>query len=369
MPGGKNLRLLKSENKKLILNLLCRQETRSRKELAKYTGLTQAAVSKLTAELIYEDKIRVSGSVEEPTHVGRKEISLTLCLDQYRFFGVYAEINGVTFSVGGLDGSALCVGHIDMTDDIPALVAEAEDFLRNNGISPDTLQYIGVCVTGSVKEEGFGCWDAMQVRQAFYETFGLPTAVENNVKAFVLAESYYGKVNAEDRTIFFKWGPGVGSALFEGGSVMSGDAGNVAEIGHYIVDPGGVKCRCGRYGCLETVCACDVILREAGMRDLDALLRSEDECVKLLLDEKINTVAVALTNTSTIFSTRRIVFFGTMFKEPVVAEKLRRQMLRYNNRLTEKKIELSGLNDRIAVASPAAVCAERFFFTEQEDKA
>lgn len=367
MSVGKNLHALKIDNKKLILELLCARETRSRKELAEYTGLTQAAVSKLTGELIADGKIRASGRLEQPAHVGRKEVNLSLTLDERRFLGVYAEINAVTFTVGSLDGKAKYTRQIGFTDDIPALVSAARSFLRDNFVSKNTLNYIGICVTGALQEDGFGCWNAAAVQCAFEDAFGLPVAVENNVKAFVLAEKYYGSVRSKDRTLFFKWGPGIGSALFAGGSVLSGDAGNVAEIGHYIVDPCGEKCRCGRYGCLETVCSCDVVVRETGAENLDALLNSEDEKVKLLLDEKINTVAVALTNTSTIFSTRRIVFFGTMFRVPYIAEKLRRQMIRYNQRLSEEKIELSGLNGQISVVSPAAVCAQRFFFSEMEE--
>lgn len=358
---------MKSDNKKLILRLLLENVSLSRKELAFRSGLTQAAVSKLTAELIAEGKITESGNAEGARRVGRKEIRLSLCLDRILFLGVYAEINGVTFSLGTLDGRMIAVRHIPFTDNVETLIREANNFLASEATDRSSLSRIGICVTGAVDDDSFGCWNAAGVGAAFAEAFGLPVETENNVKAFVLAQSYYGNVKKDESTLFFKWGPGVGSAYYAGGNVLSGDAGNVAEIGHYIVNPAGAKCRCGRYGCLETVCACDVIVRESGEESLDALLESTQTNVKLLLDHKINTVAVALTNTATILNAGNIVFFGSMFRAQDVSEKLKRQMLRYNGNLSGKEICVSGLNDQIAVVSPAAICAKRFLFSETEE--
>ena len=367
MAQGQNLHTMKTDNKKLILQLLSERGGLSRKELALLSGLTQAAVSKLTAELIRDGFVREGGISDPPRRAGRREIGLSFCLDEILIFGVYAELGSITFSVSDLSGRRLHQQRIPFLLSCEEIARSAESFLRSAGAAASSLRYTGLCVPGSSQNTGFSLWDASALKAAFENRFGLPAAVENNVRSFVLAQRYYGNGPLSDRSLFFKWGPGIGSAFFAGGDVLSGDAGDVAEIGHYIVDTSGRKCRCGRYGCLETVCGVDALLNETGFCDVQTLLHSEKTETTDLLDQKIDIVAVALTNTSTLLNAQRVVFFGAMFSAQAVADKLKKQMLRYNCHFTPGSVGLSPLNERISSVCPAAVCARDFFFSVKED--
>ena len=361
------LRTMKADNQRLLLRMLHKNGTLSRKELAEKSGLTPAAVSKLTAALISAGYMKETGKADSHAGAGRKEIRLQTTLGEQQILGIYMELNTVTMSVLRMDGAKIVQQQYPFSGDLQEVLSQTRQFLKENSAGAQRLRCVGVCVMGSADDSTLPL-NANVVQSAFESLLGLPVAVENNIKAFVLAQKCYGSADISNRALFFKWGPGVGSALYAGGNVLSGDAGHVAEIGHYIVDPAGVRCRCGRYGCLETVCAENVLLKETGVKDLDRLLHSRSPAVGHLLDQKINTVAIALTNTSTIFSTKHIVLFGSMFQNSVVAQKLKKQMLRYNQNLAEEKIVLSDLNAGISVYSPAAVCAERFFFSLQKEE-
>ena len=50
-------------------------------------------------------------------------------------------------------------------------------------------------------------------------------------------------------------GTGVGAGLVVGGALVQGHAWAAGEIGHVVIDPAGVRCACGRSGCLETILA------------------------------------------------------------------------------------------------------------------
>ena len=50
-------------------------------------------------------------------------------------------------------------------------------------------------------------------------------------------------------------GTGVGAGLVVGGALVEGHAWAAGEIGHVVVDPDGVRCACGKTGCLETILA------------------------------------------------------------------------------------------------------------------
>jgi predicted NBD/HSP70 family sugar kinase len=48
---------------------------------------------------------------------------------------------------------------------------------------------------------------------------------------------------------------GIGAGLILNGRLYRGAAGLAGELGHVLVDPDGVVCRCGNRGCLETLAA------------------------------------------------------------------------------------------------------------------
>ncbi len=366
MQGG-NLNSLRTDNLRLILRLLCENGEMSRKELAAASGLTPAAVSKLTAQLYGAGRLYETVSADPPEKAGRRERRLSLRLNAFLALGVYAELDSVVFSIVDLTGAVSARCDIPFSDDPQKLVHSAEAFLLEHGDVKQRIRYIGICVTGSVTDPVYGQWDVDAVCRAFEEGLGLPAAVENNVKAFVLAQRYYSGEALTDRTLFFKWGPGIGSSFYAGGTVLFGDAGDAAEIGHYIVDRSGRRCRCGRYGCLETVCGVETILRETGQPDLRTLLASGESTVRNVLDLKIDTVAVALANAAAILDAQSVVFFGSVFRSGEIAEKLKKQLRRYDQRLKASDVGLSLLNGSIATVCPAAVCARSFFFSAKEE--
>jgi predicted NBD/HSP70 family sugar kinase len=60
-----------------------------------------------------------------------------------------------------------------------------------------------------------------------------------------------------------KVGKGVGAGIVLGGRLYQGDGFGAGEIGHLGVVADGAVCRCGRFGCLETVASADAIVRRA----------------------------------------------------------------------------------------------------------
>ena len=79
-------------------------------------------------------------------------------------------------------------------------------------------------------------------------------------------------------------GIGVGAGLVVGGALVQGHAWAAGEIGHVVVDAAGVRCACGKVGCLET------ILSVPHLRDSDRPLAS----VGIVLGEALAPVVGAL---------------------------------------------------------------------------
>ena len=364
MNKGMNMQSVKNENRSLVLYLLNSCGSLSRKEIARRLELTPAAVTKICNDLIERGLICESGESKLQGKSGRKEIMLSLCLRERFCFGINAEQDAITFSVSRFDGTLLYQQDIPFTDSIDEVIAAARQFLMEQHTDIAQLSCCGICIIGSLGEADFGVWKEKDLEQRFSLAFGMPVVIENNVKAFAEAELLYGN-GSVDTSLLLKWGPGVGSAIIAGGKVFSGNDSSATEIGHYIVHPGGEKCRCGRYGCLETEVGEKAICLSLGVDNklsLDEKLKNCDNNTEMIMLHKIDAVALALTNTATILNTQRVILYGRAFRYPLIAENLRKQYLRYNSSLSEDNLIISSLNDKRTYIGTVAICAKHMFF-------
>lgn len=365
--SGLNLHSLKSKNRSLILYELNTNKKMSRKELSRVLSLTPAAVTKICAELIAEGFITEHGEIENDGRSGRKEIMLSLNLSDKLVFGINAERDAVTYSICDLSGKLYCSEVRDFIGEVEKVIEHGKEFLSS---VPEALTKklvgMGVCVIGTPHDANFGVWKAKNLNEVFEKSFGLRCVTENNVKAFALAQLIYANAPKTDSVLYFKWGPGIGSAFSAAGNVLSGSDYGVAEIGHYIVDPSGKKCRCGRYGCLETVASQEAIMKSVGSSlSLEEIALSDDSRIAQIMDCKIDTVAVALANTATILNARKIILFGSLFEGDRIKEKLKKQCIRYNPNLQIGMIKESELNKKKNYIGTTAICIKKFFFEKE----
>ena len=362
-----NLHSVKTENRSLILYTLNSEGAMSRKELAAKLGLTPAAVTKICAQLIEQGIIREIGEADSDGKSGRREILLELCNDSKLCFGINAEKDAVTLSICTLSGKLITKKRLPFTTDIDEVVKQGRAFLDENSDCRSSIVGAGVCIIGSLNENDFGIWKERNLKSKLEAAFDMPVVIKNNVKAFAESERIFGSNKSSGSVLFLKWGPGVGSAIMADGRVFSGNDASATEIGHYIVNPAGGKCRCGRFGCLETEVSEEAILKEINSsQTLDETLKNCDNDIINIIDHKIDMVALALTNTATILNADSVVLFGTMFGNDSVPAKLAHQCVRYNANLSEDMINVSSLNADVDYIGAAAVCAKKFFF-ESED--
>jgi glucokinase len=83
------------------------------------------------------------------------------------------------------------------------------------------------------------------------KVFNLPVIAENDANAAMWAEYKFGNAQGLNPVIFFIIGTGMGGGLVIDGKLFRGANGIGAEFGHMIVQPNGVQCGCGAYGCIE----------------------------------------------------------------------------------------------------------------------
>jgi glucokinase len=88
--------------------------------------------------------------------------------------------------------------------------------------------------------------------------------VDNNVRAMALAEAMFGAGRGGHSLIFVYGRVGVGAGFVVDGQVYHGSQAGAGEIGHTTIIPaGGMLCRCGNTGCLETLVSEAEFIRQA----------------------------------------------------------------------------------------------------------
>jgi len=116
--------------------------------------------------------------------------------------------------------------------------------------------------------------EELDVATRVHETTGIPSQVENDVKAAALGAA---ALRGDTRPMaYLNLGTGVTAGIVIDGRIWRGARGTAGEVGHLVVDPLGRVCGCGQRGCIETLCGGGALARAWG--------RGGDLPVKDILD-------------------------------------------------------------------------------------
>jgi len=164
------------------------------------------------------------------------------------------------------DGGVLARAVLDTpADDVPALLAAMRE-VAEAVLTPEVAA-IGVGAAGLV-EAGTGrvryapniVWREVDLREAL-QSLALPVLADNDCTTATAGEQLVGAGRDVDAFLYVGVGTGIGGGIVHGGAVMRGAHGFAGEIGHLIVEPGGLRCGCGNRGCWETVASGSALSR------------------------------------------------------------------------------------------------------------
>jgi predicted NBD/HSP70 family sugar kinase len=94
-------------------------------------------------------------------------------------------------------------------------------------------------------------WRNVDLAALIERSTALPTVIENDVRAVMIAERWFGAGIGIDNFAVVTIGTGPGCGLVVAGQVLRGSAGVSGELVHLCVDVEGPRCHCGGRGCVE----------------------------------------------------------------------------------------------------------------------
>ncbi|KHL15725.1 UNVERIFIED_CONTAM: ROK family transcriptional regulator [Mumia flava] len=246
----------------LVLQCLVDDGPLSRADLARATSLTRVTVSDLVSELLADGLVAELGTKpgvragKPATLIGLvDDAALIVALDlsdDATLHGALLDLRGavLTREAVALDGAR----GDDAVDLVVALaqrlVADAEHQVIGVGIgTPGVVDDKGV-----VRQAPNLGWYELPLAQLVTDRLGLPVSIANDANIAALAECTFGSGNAHG-LLLVAVGHGVGGGILMDGAVLGGPLMSAGEIGHVVVEPGGLPCACGNRGCLETLLA------------------------------------------------------------------------------------------------------------------
>jgi predicted NBD/HSP70 family sugar kinase len=143
---------------------------------------------------------------------------------------------------------------------IGSLVSSASAPILGIGVGTPGI----VDADGAVVEASNLAWHGVPLRRQLALRTELPVTVANDAHASAFAE--FGAAHESGNLVVVKVGVGIGAGIVVDGHLHLGDRPAAGEIGHIRVVEGGLPCRCGNMGCLETVASVPSILRSAAAK-------------------------------------------------------------------------------------------------------
>lgn len=316
----------RAHNASLVLRELYDLGPISRAEIARLTGLTRTSVGELVAELETEG---LAHDVGRGPSTGGKAPTLVALIDDARHV-VTLDLGERTFAAALLNirGEIQRRAARDLEGaDGDAAIELVHDLIDEILAGPHgPILGVGVGTPGIVGEDGTIRWAVnlswadLPLGDILESRYGLPTIVANDSRAAAIATYLFGGEDRPSNLVAIKVGRGIGAGLVLNGELFGGDSDGAGEIGHIVVEPDGAECRCGRFGCLETVASAPAILRAAEaaglstttLGDLAAAAGAGDETALAVVRAAGRALGTAIANLIGILDVREIVLHGSV---------------------------------------------------------
>ncbi len=351
----------RAQNRSDVLQNLVKRGPMSRAALAEATGLTRAAISRISRELIAAG-ILVEGESRGPAdRPGRRFVPLAFASEGTYVVGLGFEAFAQWLTVANLNGEVvlerpLRLRSLGRPEQVLAHAArEVGMLLDEAGIPLRRVAGMGVAIVGMVdpkmgevlESPPLG-WRRVAVAARLEAALGLPVSVDNLLNATNLAETEFGVCRGRRNVLLVRASLAIGASVISEGVVVRGANFSVGQIGHVRI-PGGQRiCNCGRTGCLETVASGRAIIADLGeiparpfhparfredagklRRVLERAASGETDAVAALggAGERLGA---ALESVVALLNPELIVLAGPVGRQPAYVKGVRRGIARHN---------------------------------------
>ncbi|MFV0379452.1 MAG: ROK family protein [Anaerorhabdus sp.] len=259
---------VRSMNENLVLKELITSQPVSRALLAKKTNLNKATITEIISTLIDRKLVNEIGLGKSKEAGGRKPILLELNrnagialafdLGNNYLNAIATDLNGEV--IESFNQKNLVVSSENIVSLIQSGVNKFKKLAKNKvyGIVGLTAAVHGVVFENHVTLSPNYNMMGAHLYDKLTNLFEFPIYMENEANLAAIAHISYATQLNDIAVLSIH--TGIGAGIIVNRELHTGTNGSAGELGHMIIQPNGLDCRCGRKGCFEQYCSTQHII-------------------------------------------------------------------------------------------------------------
>lgn len=267
---------IKQNNRSLIYHYIYKNRSVSQQDISYDLHLSRPTVTSNLASMEKEGLITKSGHISTE-FVGRKASAYSIIADYRVSIGVEIVKKEVKIIAVDLYGKKIGRTTCDITYEykesyFKTVCDKILEFKNASGITDEQLLGIGFAMQGLVSPDAksmlygriLDC-TGLSIRE-FTRYLPYPCSFIHDAYCAAFSEIWVSPGLTD--AFYVSLSRHLGAAIISRGEILVGKHGHSSTIEHIQIEPeGGALCYCGKYGCLETLCSLNVLLREGETLD------------------------------------------------------------------------------------------------------
>jgi predicted NBD/HSP70 family sugar kinase len=266
-------------NRRIVLDVIRRHGSLSRKEIVERVALSPQTVANITSDLESVGLV-VARRLKVQKSRGQPPIVFELNPNGGTSIGITIEPGLVRAALVNLVGQVIRKQDVEIdTHDrrgtLNVMVAVVND-LASVASSTGRVRGVGVALPGPFKVSSMSFvgptvlegWTDLSALDELHRISGFPVIYSVDSVAGALGESLFGSAKNLSNFFYMHFGVGLGGTLVANRSAYKGANSNATEIGHVPIVPDGKACYCGNRGCLERYLSLHSLAEALGRADV-----------------------------------------------------------------------------------------------------
>ncbi len=334
--------LIRQYSRRLVAEILLKNEPISRADLARTTGLSKQTMSEVIGELEAGGWVRPVGTTSGG--LGRSAVTFEIAADAAYSLGV--DLGGTKISaaladlVGGIVTEA--TEPTDPRGGRYVLMQIRQLALRlaaGKGIDAGRIRSVVVGTPGVLDRESgaitllpnIAGLSEIDVPAILAELFGRAVAIENDVNLAMLGEAWQGCAQGCDNAAFLSLGTGTGLGLIVNGKLARGASGAAGEVSYLPIGTDLYSAEALAVGAFELEVGSHAIVRRylavggtgvESVRDVFVRLEAGDAIAASVLDDVARSLALAVATLGSILDPEIVVMGGSIGIRPELLERV-----------------------------------------------
>ncbi len=293
---------LKKANRNRIYRVIHQRGAISRPELAGTLKMSLPTVIQNVKSLLVDGLVCETGNLESTG--GRKAATLAVVKDARLSIGIDITKNHIVVAVVDLAGNVLRQERTRVPFSDSGLYVDkmgkiVDALLKKTRIDRRSIMGAGISFPGIISENEKTASSHILAAnnyplQPIHARLGMPCVYVNDANAAGIAETWASP--GEREFVYLSLSDSVGGAVILGGKPLTGKHRRCGEFGHMTVERGGIRCYCGKKGCLDAYCAA-VTLSEKTGGDLKLFferLKENDKKLEVVWNDYLDYLACAV---------------------------------------------------------------------------